>query len=73
VGKPYCASATLENGKQEGLAKIELSVAEHKTIRWLWLRAGEKKEVVFKELISPDAGAYQVRCGDMIQNLRVER
>jgi polygalacturonase len=73
AGKPYCASATLENGKQEGLAKIELSVAEHKTIRWLWLRAGEKKEVVFKELTTPDAGVYQVRCGDMMQNLRVER
>ncbi|HUV67727.1 MAG TPA: glycosyl hydrolase family 28-related protein [Sedimentisphaerales bacterium] len=72
AGKPYQANLVVENGTQEGLAKIELAVAGQKTTRWLWLRAGEKKEVVFKELTAPDAGAYQVRCGDMTQSLRVD-
>jgi hypothetical protein len=72
AGKPYSANVKVENGKQEGLAKIELSVAGHKNIRWLWLLAGEKKEVLFKDLIAPDAGNYKVRYGDMTQNLRVE-
>jgi hypothetical protein len=72
AGKPYYAKVKVENGKQEGLAKIELTVAGQKTIRWLWLRAGEKKEVLFKDLTAPDAGNYEVRCGDMTQNLHVE-
>jgi hypothetical protein len=73
AGKPYQAKIVVENGKQEGLAKIELTVAGQKKIRWLWLRAGEKKDVVFKGLTAPDAGTYDARCGDMTQNLRVER
>lgn len=73
AGKPYQARLVVENGKQEGLAKIELTVAEQNIIRWLWLRAGEKKEFVFKGLIAPDAGTYQVRCGDIAQNIKVEQ
>ena len=73
AGKPYQAKIVVENGKQEGLAKIELAVAGQKKTRWLWLRAGEKKEILFKGLTAPDAGTYQIRCGDMTQSLRVER
>jgi polygalacturonase len=73
AGKPFSVNVTVENGKQEGLAKIELSVAEHKTIRWLWLRPGEIKEATFKDLIAPDAGAYQVQCGNITQSLVIER
>jgi len=57
----------------EGLAKIKLTAARQKTNRWLWLRAGGKKEVVFKGLIAPDAGIYKVRCGGITQNLQVEQ
>jgi hypothetical protein len=73
AGKPYQARLVVENGKQEGLAKIELTVSEQNIIRWLWLRAGEKKEFVFKGLTAPDAGTYQVRCGDIAQNIKVEQ
>jgi hypothetical protein len=61
----------VENGKQEGLAKIELAVAGQKTTRWLWLQAGEKKEVVLKGLTAPNSGIHEVRCGDVTQSLRV--
>ena len=73
TGKPYCAKVKIENGKQEGLAKIELVAVGQKTSRWIWLRSGEKKEVLFEDLIAPDAGNYEVRCGETSQNLRVER
>ncbi len=73
AGKPYGVNVIIENGKQEGLAKIELTAAGQKTNRWLWLRAGGKKEVVFKGLIAPDAGIYKVRCGGITQNLQVEQ
>jgi hypothetical protein len=71
AGKPYSANVTVENGKQEGLAKIDLAVAGQKTTRWLWLQTGEKKEVVFKGLIAPAEGSHEVRCGDVTQSLRV--
>jgi hypothetical protein len=73
AGKPYQASFVAENDREEGLAKIELAVAGEKVTRWLWLRAGEKKEVVFKGLTAPDAGIYHVRCGETAQNLHVEQ
>jgi len=72
-GKPYSATVTVENGKQEGLAKIELAVTGQKTARWLWLQAGEKKNVVFKRLTAPDAGTHEVQCGNVKQILHVER
>jgi hypothetical protein len=72
TGKPYQAKIVVENARQEGLAKIELAIAEQKITRWLWLKAGEKKAVVFNGLTAPDAGTYQVRCGDIARNLQVE-
>ena len=73
AGKPFSVNVTVENRKKEGLAKIELAVTGQKTTRWLWLQTGEKKEVMFKGLTAPDAGTYEVRCGDVIQSLRVEQ
>ena len=73
AGELYQARLLVANGRKEGLAKIELAVAEQKIIRWLWLQAGEKKEVVFNGLTAPDAGIYQVQYGDMTQNLQVEK
>lgn len=73
TGKPFEANVVVENGDQEGLAKIELDVAEKKSVRWLWLHSGEKKEISFKGLTIPEAGNYKVRCGDVTQSLRIER
>jgi hypothetical protein len=73
AGKPFEADVVIENGNQEGLAKIEFVVAGQKNIRWLWMRVGEKKQVLFKDLTAPEAGNYEVRCGDVTQSLRIER
>jgi hypothetical protein len=72
AGKPYSANVTVENGKQEGLAKIELAVNGQKTTRWLWLQAGEKKEVVFAGLVAPSSGIHLVQVGNLTQSLTVE-
>jgi hypothetical protein len=72
AGKPYQVNLVVENANQEGLAKIELAVAEQKITRWLWLKPGGRKEILFKELTAPDAGTYQVRCGNMIKNFQIE-
>lgn len=73
AGKPYSAIVTVENGKQKGLAKIELVAAGQKNTRWIWLQAGQKKEVLFKELKAPKAGIHEVRCGNITQRLLVEQ
>ena len=72
AGKPYSAIVTVESVKQKGLAKIELVVAEQKTTRWLWMQAGQKKDVLFKGLLAPNAGTHQVSCGNITKNLNVE-
>jgi len=72
AGKPYSLSVTLENGGNEGLAKVDAVVAEQITTRWVWLRPNEKKEVAFTGLTVPAAGSHEVRCGDVKQILRVE-
>jgi hypothetical protein len=71
AGKPYQVNLVVKNGNQEGLAKIELTVGTEKTIRWLWLQASEKKDVVFNGLTAPDAGTYRVQCSGIKQNLQV--
>ncbi|MBN2594319.1 MAG: right-handed parallel beta-helix repeat-containing protein [Sedimentisphaerales bacterium] len=73
AGEPYQVNCVVENGRQEGLAKIELTVGEQNITRWLWLKAAEKKAAVIYGLTAPDAGNYEVQCGDITQNLRIER
>jgi hypothetical protein len=76
AGKPYSAIVTVENVKQKrliGLVKIELVAAGQKKNRWLWMLSGEKKEVLFKGLIAPKPGTYEVRCGNITKSLRVEQ
>ena len=72
AGEPYSVKVTIENGKQKGLAKIELIATGQKTTRWLWLQASQKKEVLFQGLIAPNAGTHEVRCGKITKSLRVE-
>jgi len=72
AGKPYSLSVTLENGGNEGLARISVTVAEQTSTRWVWLRPNEKKNIVSKGLLAPAAGSHEVQCGDVKQILRVE-
>ncbi len=72
TGKPYSVNVAVENGGKEGLAKVDVTVAEKVVTRWVWLRPNETTEVVFKGLTAPAAGSHEVRCGDIKQNLLVE-
>jgi hypothetical protein len=71
AGKPFLARVSVENGGQEGLGKVELTVDGVPVTRWAWLRANEKKEVVFRGLTAPAAGRHEVRCGSLTQPLEV--
>jgi hypothetical protein len=72
AGKAYSTSVTAENGEAEGLAQIELAVANGKLTRWVWLRPNEKKEVVLKGLTAPGPGTYEARAGNLSRQLVVE-
>ncbi len=72
TGGKYTVSVTVENDNEEGPAKIEVTVGEQVTTRWVWLRANEKKEVVFAGLTAPRPGTHTVRAGDITKSLTVE-
>jgi hypothetical protein len=72
AGRPCSARVQVENGEGEGLAGIELSLGGPKQARWVWLRAHEKKEVLFQDLTAPAAGAPMARCGGLEQKVVVE-
>jgi hypothetical protein len=73
AGKPFSATVAVENEAQEGLGKVELAVADHKTVNWLWLRSGEKRDVVFRGLTVPAPGTCEVRVGSLTRSLVVEQ
>ena len=72
AGGKYTVSVTAENGNEEGLAKVEVSVAGQTTASWVWLRPGEKKGVIFAGLVAPEPGRHEVRAGDLSASLVVE-
>ena len=72
AGGKYTVSVAVENGSEEGLAKVEVTVSEQTTKRWVWLRANEKKEVVFAGLTAPRPGTHTVRVGNLTKSLTVE-
>ena len=72
TGGKYTVGVAVENGSKEGLAKVEVTVSEQTTKRWVWLRANEKKEVVFRGLTAPGPGTHQVRVGNLSKSLIVE-
>jgi hypothetical protein len=72
AAKPYSAAVAVENGGAEGLAAVELLVAQQRTTRWVWLRPNAKEEVVFKGLTAPEAGTYEARSAGVTKSLIVE-
>ncbi|MFZ2146032.1 MAG: hypothetical protein WAV28_02335, partial [Sedimentisphaerales bacterium] len=72
TGGKYTVSVAVENGSKEGLAKVEVTVIEQTTTRWVWLRPNEKKEVVFRGLTTPGPGTYKVKVGNLSKSLIVE-
>ncbi|UCC97383.1 MAG: right-handed parallel beta-helix repeat-containing protein [Phycisphaerales bacterium] len=72
AGGKYAVSVIMENGNEQGLARIELMADEQKTTRWVWLEPGEERKVVFDGLATPDAGTHQVTVGDLTASLIVK-
>ncbi len=72
TGGKYTVSVTVENGSEQGLAKVEVTIGEQATTRWVWLRPNEKKEVVFAGLTVPRPGTHTVRAGNLTRSLTVE-
>ena len=71
TAKPLSATATVENGNREGLAKVELSIGAQTISRWVWLKANERKDVTFTNLPS-QAGKRELRCGEIRRELTTD-
>ncbi len=71
-GKSFSVRAVVENGSQEGLGKVELTVAGKQSARWVWLLPHGKKEILFRKLAVPGPGNHEVRCGARTVPLAVE-
>ena len=62
-------TASIENGPQDGLAKVELSYGGKTLTRWTYLKGLEKKDVVFAGLPALPPGKHEVRCGDVSKEI----
>jgi hypothetical protein len=72
AGQPFTVRAKVENGPQEGLAKIELEIASLRCTRWAWLGANERHEMIFTTVTVPTPGTYEATVGTMKQKVIVE-
>jgi polygalacturonase len=71
AGKPLLATAVLQNGEKAGLAKVALRIDGQPRTQWVWLNAGERKEVVFADLPAT-AGKHTLTCGQLVREFVVE-
>ncbi|MGA2500379.1 MAG: hypothetical protein ABSH20_21765, partial [Tepidisphaeraceae bacterium] len=67
--EPLAVAASIENGPQDGLTKVELSYAGKTLTRWVYLKASEKTDVVFTGLPALPPGKHELRCGDVIKDI----
>lgn len=72
TGETYSVCVMLENGNNEGLAKIRLEVGDFKTNKWIWLYRDEKREIIFDNLVAPSPGEYQLQIGQIKKDLTVK-
>jgi hypothetical protein len=72
AGKPYVIAVTVQNGQEEGLTNVELTVAGQKVARYVWLGPNEKKEVIFDGLIAPAAGPCVLQAGNLTRSVTIE-
>ncbi len=70
TGDPITIAATVQNGGQEGLTKVHLTVGDQSQTRWVWMQANERKEVVFTGW-KPEPGPHTAQCGDLKRPLRL--
>ncbi len=61
-------TATIEAGPQEGLAKVDLIYDAITFTRWIYLKSGEKKDVLFTELPAFPRKRHELRCGDLLKD-----
>jgi hypothetical protein len=64
--QPFSVTATLHHVGPTGLTKAVLLIdGKPVATRWIWMRAGDTREVAFTDLPSLDPGQHALRCGDV--------
>ena len=70
-GDPFAATATIENGSEDGLTRVQVSVDGQRRTRWAILRARERRAVVFAGWMKPAPGMHSLQCGDIVRELNM--
>lgn len=72
AGRPYIVAVTVQNGRREGPANVELTAAGQKVTRAVWLAPQEKKVITFDGLTAHAAGPCRLQAGDLSTTVAVE-
>jgi len=71
AGKPIVLVAEVQNGPVAGLAKLEAKIAERTKTFWVWLAAGQRREVVLAGLTAPAPGQHLAECAGATARITV--
>jgi hypothetical protein len=71
TAEPFELKVAVENPGAEGLASVPLQLGKESLTRSVWLKAGEKAELAFVNLESPESGEVEVRAGELAKPLHM--
>jgi hypothetical protein len=71
TAEPFEVKVAVENVGAEGLASVPLQLGKESLTRSVWLEAGEKADLAFVNLESPESGEVEVRAGELAKPLHM--
>lgn len=71
AGEPFPVTVTVQNDGPEGLGEFSLQVGKETQVRSVWLKAGERAQVRFANMISTEAGEQQAQAGEFSRKFTV--
>ena len=71
TAEPFEIKVAVENLGAEGLASVPLQLGKEAVPRSVWLEAGEKADLAFVNLESPESGEVKVQAGELAKPLRM--
>ncbi len=71
AGKPLALTAVVQNGPEAALGKLEVNIGEQRKTFWVWLAAGQRREVVLSGLTAPGPGEHTIRCAQATVGITV--
>jgi hypothetical protein len=71
TAEPFEVKVAVENVGAQGLASVPLQLGKESLTRSVWLKAGEKADLAFVNLESPESDEVEVRAGELAKQLHM--